>query len=107
SVDPADEAHRHLRAGRAGGVRRHTGVDAVLRAGDPGVGARLDEPGRRDGWPYGREFGGISTRERSHRRDQLVKSTEDLGASKKVRRADSSPSMSTSAATSSSDNTPA
>jgi hypothetical protein len=25
----------------------------VLRAGDPGVGARLDEPGRRDGRPYG------------------------------------------------------
>ena len=48
-VDRADEAHRHLRAGGARGVRRHTGVDALLRAGHPGTGARLDEPGRRDG----------------------------------------------------------
>ena len=51
--------------------------------------SRPDTPARasrRIAYNSTREFGGISTRELSHRRDHLVKSTEDLGASKKVRK---------------------
>ena len=49
AVDRADEADRHLRPGHSRGIRWVAGVDAVLCAGHPGTGARLDEPGRRDG----------------------------------------------------------
>jgi hypothetical protein len=36
-----------------GGVRRHSGVDALLRAGHPGVGQRLNESCGRNGRPRG------------------------------------------------------
>ena len=59
-ADRSDEGAGYLRARDPGALGRGTSLGAVLRGGDRGAGARLDEPG----WGDGRAHGG---RQADHR----------------------------------------
>ncbi|CAA9399898.1 MAG: Acyl-CoA dehydrogenase, partial [uncultured Pseudonocardia sp.] len=76
----ADEAARGVRARRSRAVGRGAGVHPLLRAGHRGAGARLDEPGRRDGRAHGRREADHGVRHRRAARPLAAAPRDRRGA---------------------------